>query len=393
VLRVLRLSPGFEPPASALAPRFAGANPVGGVQIHTAHLTRALDARGVAHAVLTRRAPTAPVLARFGRHAHVVRVDAPAAMALVAPALAWRAEVVHVHFTIDLALVPIAVAIARMRGVPLVATIHCSLRHTLEVGDAQSRAIQRRGGALERWLQRQADAVITLTPRLRDLLAADGVDAAKLHVIPSGVDPARFPPAAPDPWPEMPHPRLLFVGRLEPEKDAETLLRAAARSRHRVHVALVGDGSRRAALAGLARRFGIDGRVHLGGYVPHADLPAILAHGDVLVQPSRMEELGTAVVEAMYSGLPVVASAVGGIPVRDGEEGLRVPAGDPGAFAAAIDRLLDDRALAARLGAAGRERARREHDWRALAPRVLNLYEALRGAGRARGRAGAGVAP
>jgi glycosyltransferase involved in cell wall biosynthesis len=373
----MRLCPAFEPPPSALRRRFAASNPVGGVQMHTAHLTRALDAHGVGHTVLTRRTPTAPMLEQVGRHGRVVRVATFATMADLAPALARPADVVHAHFTIDLGLVPIAVAMARERGVPLVATVHCSLRHTLEAADARSRAIQRRGGAIEGWLERNADAIITLTPRLRDLLAGDGIPQARLHVIPSGVDPARFGRAPPDPLPDVPHPRLVFVGRLEPEKDAETLLRAAARSRHRVHVVLVGDGSRRDALTTLAGDLGLGPRVRQTGFLPHGDVPAVLAHADVVVQPSRMEELGTAIVEAMFAGVPVVVSDVGGVPVRDGVEGLRVPAADVAAFAAAIDRVLDEPALAARLGAAGRRRACREHDWRTLAPKVLTLYETL----------------
>jgi glycogen(starch) synthase len=391
VLRVLRLCPAFEPPAAALAPRFARFNPLGGVQVHAGHLTRTLDAGGVRQTVLTTRPPTAPLVERVGRHAEVVRIGLPAsrgrvlgatARAAVAPALGWRADVVHAHFTIDLGLVPVAVAVARLHRIPLVATIHCSLRHTLEVTDARARAIQRRGGAVERWLERHADAVITLTPRLRDLLAADGIEPERLHVIPSGVDGARFDGERADPFPHLPRPRVVFVGRLEPEKDAETLLRAVAQARHGAQVVLVGDGSRRAALARLAHELGIAERVLLTGYLPHADLPAVLAHADVLVQPSRMEELGTAVVEAMYAGLPVVVSDVGGIPVRDGVEGLRVPAGEPAAFAAALDRLLGDRDLAARFGAAARTRARREHDWQVLAQRVLSVYRALGAARR-----------
>jgi glycogen synthase len=386
VLRVLRLCPAFEPPAAALAPRFARFNPLGGVQVHTGHLTRGLDAAGVGQAVLTTRPPAAPVVERLGRHAMVVRVGRSGAnggaagalaRAALAPALGRHVDVVLAHFTIELWPVPLAVAVARLHRAPLVVTIHYSLRHTLEPSDERARAIRRRVGAVERWLAGRTDAVIALTPRLRDLLCADGVAAERVHVIPSGVDAGRFTGRPPDPFPGLPRPRVLCVGRLEPEKDAATLLRAAARSRHDPQVLLVGDGSLRPALARLARELGIADRVTLTGYVPPARLPAVLAHADALVHPARMEELGTAVVEAMYARLPVVVSDAGGIPVGHGVEGLRVPPGDAAAFAAALDRVLGDRALARRLGEAGRARARAEHDWRTLAGRVLTVYESL----------------
>jgi glycogen synthase len=386
-LRALRLCSAFEPPPSALDPRYRRFNPVGGMQNHVANLTRALDRRGVAQTVLTTRPPTAPHLERVGEHSRVLRLGLPVARwrqlyaapaAVLAPWAARRADVVHAHFTVDWGLVPIAVAVARALELPLVATIHCSLRHTLEVDSSRSRAIRRRVGAVERWLEDRADAVVTLTPRLRDLLAADGIPERKLHVIPSGVDGRRFDGTPrPDPLPGVPRPRLVFSGRLEPEKDVATLLRAAARLERPAEVVLVGDGSQREPLARLARELGIAERVHFTGFLAHAELPGVLAHADVMVHPARMEELGTAVVEGLHAGLPVVAADRGGIPVEDGREGFRVATGEPAAFAAAIDRLLADPALARRLGDAGRERARREHDWDALGGRMLDLYAAL----------------
>jgi glycosyltransferase involved in cell wall biosynthesis len=380
------MCPGFEAPPSALDPRFAAFNPVGGVQSHSANLTRGLDRLGIAQTVLTSPVPTAPVRERVGQSATVLRLGLPVARrrgyfavaaAAVAPLLARRAELVHAHFTIDLGLVPVAIAVARMHRLPLVATIHCSLQHTLVADDERSARIQRRGGAIERWLARSADAVIALTPRLRDLLAADGVARRRLHVIPSGVEPGRFRAARADPFEGLARPRIAFVGRLEPEKEVEVLVRAAARLRRPAEVVIVGDGSRRQALAELSRTLGIAERVRLTGYLPPDELSGVLAHIDVLVHPARMEELGTAVVEAMFAGVPVVASDCGGIPVEDGVEGLRAPVGDAPAFAAAIDRLLGDPALAGRLGEAARRRARRDHDWRVLSARVRDLYEEL----------------
>lgn len=404
-LHVLRLCSSFEPPTPALAPRFAAFNVVGGMQNHVANLTRALDRQGVAQTVLTSRAPTAPLAQRIGERGLVLRPGLAVARArgvyalgaaVIAPVVARRADVVHAHVTIDLGLVPVAAAVARLHRLPLVVTVHTSLRHSLEVTDARTRRIQRWGGAVEHWVERRADAVIALAPRLRDRLTGDGIAPGKVHVIPSGVDPRRFAGRPADPFPDLRRPRLVFVGRLEPEKDVAVLLRAAARLARPVHIVVVGDGSERAPLLRLARELGIAGRVRLTGFLPHAELPAVLAHADVLVHPSRMEELGTAIVEAMYAGLPVVVSDCGGIPVAHGREGLRVTPGDVDGFAAAIERVLGEAELARRLGAAGRRRARREHDWDVLAARVLDVYRAVvagGGAGAAEDSMSPGATP
>jgi 2-deoxystreptamine N-acetyl-D-glucosaminyltransferase/2-deoxystreptamine glucosyltransferase len=103
----------------------------------------------------------------------------------------------------------------------------------------------------------------------------------------------------------------------------------------------------------------------------------VLAALDVLVLPSAYEEMGSVLVEAMAAGLPVVASAVGGIPevVQDGVTGLLVPPGDADALAAALDRLVADPALRARLAAGARAHARR-YAWPELAARVAAVYAA-----------------
>jgi 2-deoxystreptamine N-acetyl-D-glucosaminyltransferase/2-deoxystreptamine glucosyltransferase len=115
------------------------------------------------------------------------------------------------------------------------------------------------------------------------------------------------------------------------------------------------------------------------GFVEHSAVPAVLASLDVLVLPSAYEEMGSVLVEAMASGLPVVASAVGGIPevVRDGETGLLVPPGDVAALAGVLDRLAADPELRARLAAGARARAR-DYAWPRLAGEVAAVYRRVR---------------
>jgi 2-deoxystreptamine N-acetyl-D-glucosaminyltransferase/2-deoxystreptamine glucosyltransferase len=200
-----------------------------------------------------------------------------------------------------------------------------------------------------------------------------------VHVIPSGVDARRFAPPGTDPVPDLPRPRILYVGRLATQKGVRTLLEAVPLLRCRqARLLLVGDGPLRAKLERQAARLGLAGRVCVTGFVPHAQVAAYLHHADLLVLPSVYEELGSVLVEAMQAGLPVVASAVGGIPevVADGVTGRLVPPGDPAPLAAAIDEVLGDPGLAHRLGEAARARAPAYH-WERLAEQVLDVYRTL----------------
>jgi glycogen(starch) synthase len=153
-MRVLRLCSVFEPPASALAGKGARFDPIGGMQNHTAELSRALDRRGAVQTVVTTRPPTAPHLQRFGNHARVIRLGLPVRRfrqlyapqaAVLAPILAARADVVHVHLGEDLAILPVGMAAAKLHRLPLVLTVHTSLRHTLVITDFRSAVLKKLG--------------------------------------------------------------------------------------------------------------------------------------------------------------------------------------------------------------------------------------------------------
>jgi glycogen synthase len=382
-VRVLRICSVFEPPDTALAGRGVKFDPVGGMQSHTGQLTRALDTLGVRQDVLTHRPPGAPRRQRVGAQAVVHRVGllVPWARQLYcAPALiaAWRlaprADLVHAHVGEDLAVLPIALGAARGAGIPLVVTVHCSLRHTLSAPGARAWLLRTVGGRVEAAITGRAEMVIALTARLAARITDDGVAPERVRVVGSGVTPAAFAGDPPDPFPAVGRPRIVYIGRLARQKGVEALVEAAALMRtSNVRVLVVGDGPRRGALETAIRRHGLAGRVRIAGFRPHREIPAILRHADVVCLPSLYEELGTALLEAMQAGVPIVASDVGGIPDAVGPAGRLVPAGNPAALAAALDALVCDRAEAARLSRLARERVR-AWDWDRLAVQILAVY-------------------
>ena len=373
----------FQPPATALSGPGARFDPIGGMQTHTHELSRALDLLGVEQTIVTTLPPTAAPEEALGAHGRVIRLGLPIRhfrqlyswpAARLLPRLAGSADLVHVHLGEDIAVVPLALRAARRHRLPLVMTIHTSVRHTLGAAGVRPWLLKHVGGHYERRGTQVAAAVIALVPRLAALIRADGAPVP-VHVIPSGVVPTAFEGAAPHP--EVSHiagRRVLFLGRLHVQKQVDVLVRAAA-SLPQAQVVLVGDGPERGSLERLARRTGVADRVHFVGFVPHDDVPSVLMTADVLVMPSRYEELGTAMLEAMQVGVPIVASDTGGIPdvITHERNGLLVPPGDPQALADAITRLLADRALAAGLADAAKADVAR-YDWNVLAGSVLGIY-------------------
>lgn len=365
------------------------------MQEHTGSLTRELARRGVVQVVLTARPPTAPWVERIAPRVRVVRVALPVRRprqlysvpaAVLAPALGRNADIVHVHLGEDLAILPLAALAAAPRGLPIVLTVHCSLTHTLRVSNLRSAILHGLGGWIERQGERHASATIVYTSQLADRLAGDRGRPAT-HVIRRGVDGTLFArEPGPDPLPAWPgRPRVAFVGRLVRSKAVEVLVTAASRLRTAgAQVILVGDGPERARLERQAERLGITDRVHVSGFVEHHRIPDLLATADVLVLPSRFEELGTVLVEALHAGVPTVASRTGGIPevVEHGVTGLLVEPGDADALARAIDTVLTDAPLAARMRANALRRAP-DHDLRRVGEQVHELYERVTAASEA----------
>jgi glycosyltransferase involved in cell wall biosynthesis len=205
----------------------------------------------------------------------------------------------------------------------------------------------------------------------RDLIDLYGIPEEKIVVTPNGVDPA-FRPEGPSPDGE---PYALFVGALQPRKDAAAAIEA---------LALIGDGAPRLVVVGQdkggraeaersAEHNGLAARVEFRGHVPQEELAALYRGAACLVFPSRYEGFGLPVLEAMASGTPVVATTAGALPEVAGGAAILVEERNPVALAGGIERALADRE---RLVASGLERAR-QFTWAETARRTLNVYREL----------------
>lgn len=180
------------------------------------------------------------------------------------------------------------------------------------------------------------------------VLIRNGVDARPFLNADSGIVRAEFNLGQ--------RPVIAMVARLVPQKDPLTLLQACKILKGDFALLVAGDGDLQDKMRGFVSDGDLEHSIFLLG--ERKDIPQILAASDVFVLSSRWEGLPYTIIEAMISGLPVVATHVGGVPelVEDGVTGFLVPPGNPGALAQALQRVLDDSELRHRMGHAGRER-------------------------------------
>jgi glycosyltransferase involved in cell wall biosynthesis len=235
----------------------------------------------------------------------------------------------------------------------------------------------------ERWIGRNANRIIaTCTDEVAELramgVAGDGVD-----VVPCGVDVSLFHPAPDEVRADRSAPRLLIVSRLVPRKGVEDAIRALALIPAAELIIVGGPAADRldddpevVRLRQVAAECGVTGRVCLTGHLRHEELPAMIRSSDVLLAVPWYEPFGITVLEAMACGVPVVASAVGGLldTVVPEVTGVLVTSRDPRSIAAGTRWLLDDPQRRAAMGRAGAERVKNRYSWQRVAELTEQSY-------------------
>jgi glycosyltransferase involved in cell wall biosynthesis len=265
---------------------------------------------------------------------------------------------------------------ARLAGVPIIVTSE----RNVDMWEEWYK--QRLGVWLDRWTHR----TIGNSEAVGDYLAAKGIARAKLRVIYNGVDTSRFEgPVTPHAAREelgipQHHAVVGHLARLEPQKDPRTFLAAAAivaRKMPSVSFLVVGGGSLQAELEREAQALGLGGRIVFTG--PRRDVPRLLAACDMSVLASVKEGMSNTIMESMAAGKPMVATRVGGNPelMQDGETGFLVSPRDPTALAAAIQRILDDPALAKSMGLQAKARMAERFSVDAMVAATQGLYDEL----------------
>lgn len=229
-------------------------------------------------------------------------------------------------------------------------------------------------GPLLRRVWRRASAVVANSQGLR-VLGMAFEPRVPIQVIPNGVELEAFGVEERE-WEPA---RLLFVGRLVYQKGLDILLSALEGLVETPwHLTLVGDGPRRDWLGARAAELGMGGQVELRGWQPRAALPEIYRRANLFVYPSRHEGMPNALLEAMASGLPAVATRIAGNEelIVDGETGLLVPPEDPTALRNALRKVLSQSDLRQRMGAAARQRVEANYSWEKAAEKYLKHIRA-----------------
>src|SRR5579871_4600060 len=235
---------------------------------------------------------------------------------------------------------------------------------------------------LDRWTNRLVDQNVCVSQAVADFSVREAhLDPQKITVIPNGVDAERFSDAQAEnlsEWGVAPgDPIFISVGRLDPQKGLTFLLeamRALLQEHPRGHLLLVGEGTARAALSDWICEHHLVDSIHLLGW--RSDVPELLKSATCLVRSSLWEGMPNVVLEAMASGLPVVATQVEGMTelLQNQSTGILVPPGSASELAAAMTWIIDNPLKARQLGQNGESLVRREFSWQKMVASYEELY-------------------
>ncbi len=357
---------------------------LGGAQTQVQQLGPLFARQGVETVVLTRRVAGTPALERgdglLVRRLWVPEQSSAASLAYLAEGVAgvlrWRPHVIHVHDLLSPA--SIGLLSARLLRVPVVALV----ASTGPGGDIDRLLHKPPGARRLRRIVTDVAAFHTLADEVEDELTGHGVPADRLWRIPNGVDTERFRPGSGDER-RTGRERLgippdavvsIYCGRFAPVKRLDVLLDAFRDAPG--HLVLVGNGSEEDVVLGRAREAGLAGRVHV---LPAVDDPApLLRAADLYVSASSTEGMSNSVLEAMASGLPIVASPASGMgEIVTAATGVLADDTGPARLGAAIATVAGDGRLREQRGAAARELIASRYSLQSTADLLVALYRRL----------------
>jgi len=392
-----------------------GGKETGGMNVYVRDLSRELGRRGITVDVFTRRQnPNLPAITdRLGVNCRVIHLPAGPARPydknkvfhhlpeFVEGIVAFAAKeqltyhVLHSHYWLS---GWVALALRERWGTPVIQMFHTLGRMKNIVAQRAADMETDLRIRVETEIMAQADHLIAANPLERkQMICLYGADPAKIQVIPCGVDLNLFkpiPPAEARARLNLPedHQMVLFVGRIEPLKGIDTLLRAMAlvardfpNWQERLCVCIIGGdpadepsvvNDEMERLKRLRTELGIGDLVVFMGAQDQDTLNVHYSAAEVVVMPSHYESFGMVALEAMACGTPVIASKVGGLAfiIQDGVTGFHVPGRDPEALAAKISLILRDTTLRQRLGAQATKWAQ-GYGWPIVADQIVALYD------------------
>lgn len=394
-----------------------GGKDTGGMNVYVRDLTRELGRRGVGVDIFTRSQDehVPHVLHDLGFGNRIVHIEAGPETPLEKDELAkylpkfvegiarvtqsklLRYELIHSHYWLS------GLAALELRSkwnIPVVHMFHTLAVMKNRVAQAPDEVTSSKRVEAEKRLIREADRIIAATQaEVAQIQWLYRENTDRVEVIPPGVDTSRFYPISVDEAKEfigLPSDLkvILYVGRIEPLKGIDTLMRAVATMKESgVHdrfpfcVAIIGgeledEGAGLSVemerLTSLRESEGVGEDVSFLGSRDQDTLQYYYSAAEVVVVPSHYESFGLVALEAMACGTPVVASEIGGLAflVRDGETGFHIPAGDSTSLAQRLTDLLENDELRTRLGRQAAEYAK-QYDWTLVTDQVLELYGSL----------------
>lgn len=394
-------------PLSAL-----GGPDAGGLTVYVLSLAEQLARTGVEVDIFTRRFDaTCPDVVELSPGINVINItagpvkklpkddlycllpDFASEMAMYALESGRRYDIIHTHYWLSGWVGRI---LKRYWDVPVVHMYHtlAHLKNDASEGQVNESALRLR---VERELIGAVDQVVAPNPDERaELVWNFGAKDCQVCTLPPGIDLERFQPSnstvARERFGLPDAPLIMFVGRIDPIKDVDTLLEAMAALVHEFEgpvaprLMIVGGEldatgcpvDELATAATISESLGIADNIIYLGSRPQAELPALYSAATVVAVSSRYESFGLVAVEAMACGTPVVATRVGGMrfTVEEGVSGLLVPPADPPAMAAALMQVISDRDLRARMQVGARQAAVR-FSWHSVGAAMQRMYERL----------------